>query len=257
MSVIKVENLTFSYPSSYENIFENVSFRIDTDWKLGFIGRNGRGKTTFLKLLCGEYDYGGKIISSVKFNYFPYPVRDKTMITEEVLAEVCLAAEEWRLMRELSCLEVDCDCLYRPFGTLSNGERTKVLLAALFLNEGHFLLIDEYEPSGRTRTRASLGVSQKEKELYTRIARQILFRRLRRSYPIDKPCEYRGAERQLLFVLGEFRAAAGARTQARRSLEERYKTAQGCGKTHGRLGGRRRKNEDGRLRQGVYRAQVG
>lgn len=51
MSVIKVENLTFAYPSSYETVFENVNFQIDSDWKLGFIGRNGRGKTTFLYLL--------------------------------------------------------------------------------------------------------------------------------------------------------------------------------------------------------------
>ena len=40
MAMIKVENLTFSYPSSFDNIFENVSFQIDTDWKLGFVGRN-------------------------------------------------------------------------------------------------------------------------------------------------------------------------------------------------------------------------
>ncbi|KGR74915.1 hypothetical protein CD33_14310 [Ureibacillus sinduriensis BLB-1 = JCM 15800] len=33
--------------------------------------------------------------------------------------------------------------MYRPFNLLSNGEQTKVLLAALFLNEGQFLLIDE------------------------------------------------------------------------------------------------------------------
>ena len=36
---------------SYDNVFEHVSFQIDTDWKLGFVGRNGRGKTTFLNLL--------------------------------------------------------------------------------------------------------------------------------------------------------------------------------------------------------------
>lgn len=47
MSMIKIENLTFSYPSSSDNIFENVSFQIDTDWKLGFVGRNGRGKLHF------------------------------------------------------------------------------------------------------------------------------------------------------------------------------------------------------------------
>lgn len=40
MSMIKIENLTFSYSSSSDNIFENVSFQIDTDWKLGFVGRN-------------------------------------------------------------------------------------------------------------------------------------------------------------------------------------------------------------------------
>ena len=37
--MIKIENLTFSYPTSYDNIFENVSFQVDTDWKLGFVGR--------------------------------------------------------------------------------------------------------------------------------------------------------------------------------------------------------------------------
>ena len=40
MSMIRVENLTFSYPSSYDTIFDNVNFQIDTDWKLGFVGRN-------------------------------------------------------------------------------------------------------------------------------------------------------------------------------------------------------------------------
>lgn len=59
MSLIKAENLTFAYPGAYDNIFESVSFQIDTDWKLGFIGRNGRGKTTFLNLLLGKYKYEG------------------------------------------------------------------------------------------------------------------------------------------------------------------------------------------------------
>ncbi len=143
MSMIKVENLTFSYPSSYDNIFENVSFQIDTDWKLGFIGRNGRGKTTFLNLLMGKYEYSGKIISSTKFDYFPYPVPDETRWTGEILQEICAFREEWELLRELSYLDVAPEVLYRPFGTLSNGEQTKVKLAALFLKEGNFLLIDE------------------------------------------------------------------------------------------------------------------
>ena len=143
MSMIKVEDLTFSYPGSYDDIFENVSFTIDTDWRLGFVGRNGRGKTTFLNLLMGRYEYQGSIISSVEFDYFPYPVENMSLMTLDILTDVCPQAEEWELMRELNYLEVDQDVLWRPFETLSNGERTKVLLAALFLNEGHFLLIDE------------------------------------------------------------------------------------------------------------------
>ncbi len=143
MSVIKVENLKFSYQGSGDIIFENVNFQIDTDWKLGFVGRNGRGKTTFLNLLRGKYEFGGRIISSVEFDYFPYTVSDKNRLTSEILQSVCPAAQEWELMRELNFLKVAPDVLQREFNSLSNGEQTKVLLAALFLNEGRFLLIDE------------------------------------------------------------------------------------------------------------------
>ena len=143
MSMIKIENLTFSYPTSYDYIFENISIQIDSNWKLGFVGRNGRGKTTLLNLLLGQYEYTGNIVSSVEFDYFPYPIADKTKLTNEIFLEVAPTAEEWELMRELSYLDMESDVLYRPFNTLSHGEQTKVLLAALFCNEEHFLLIDE------------------------------------------------------------------------------------------------------------------
>ncbi|MBB6730394.1 Lsa family ABC-F type ribosomal protection protein [Cohnella zeiphila] len=143
MSLIKVTNLTFAYEGSYDNIFENVSFQIDTDWKLGFTGRNGRGKTTFLNLLLGKYEYGGHISANVQFEYFPYPVENKDDQTLDVVAGIYSDYVHWELARELSLLQVSEDVLYRPFDTLSNGEQTKVLLAALFLKENSFLLIDE------------------------------------------------------------------------------------------------------------------
>lgn len=143
MSMIKIENLTFAYPMSYENIFENVNIQIDTEWKLGFIGRNGRGKTTLLRILLGELEYSGRVSAAVKFDYFPYPVKDESRLTREVLNDICPAAEEWEIVRELSCLEIDSDVLWEPFDILSKGQRIKVQLAALFLNEGRFLLIDE------------------------------------------------------------------------------------------------------------------
>ena len=143
MSMIKVEDLTFSYPSIYDLIFDRVSFQIDTDWKLGFVGRNGRGKTTFLNLLLGKYEYRGKISSNVRFDYFPYPIIDKERQTADILQEICPDAKEWEIRRELSYLDVEMEVLWRTFETLSNGEQTKILLAALFLSEGNFLLIDE------------------------------------------------------------------------------------------------------------------
>ncbi|MDF1493192.1 Lsa family ABC-F type ribosomal protection protein [Caproiciproducens sp. CPB-2] len=143
MSLIQISNLTFCYDGSYDPIFENVSFQIDTDWKLGFTGRNGRGKTTFLNLLMGKHEYAGTISSSVPFDYFPFDVPDKTQDTLDVVNSICPQAELWQLNRELSLLDVSQDVLHRPFETLSSGEQTKVLLAALFLNDHHFLLIDE------------------------------------------------------------------------------------------------------------------
>lgn len=164
MSLIKVENLTFSYPSGSDYIFENTSFQIDTDWKLGFVGRNGRGKTTLLNLLLGKYEYSGKITSSVQFDYFPYEVRDKSQLTGDILHEVCPLAEGWEFMREFSYLDIDAGVLYRPFETLSEGERTKVLLAALFLNEGHFLLIDEPTNHLDTNARGIVSAYLKKKK---------------------------------------------------------------------------------------------
>lgn len=164
MSMIKVENLTFSYPSSFETIFENVSFQIDTDWKLGFVGRNGRGKTTFLNLLLGRYEYSGTIISSADFDYFPYLVEEKSRLTQDILWEVCPSAEEWEFRRELSLLEVSGDVFWRPFDTLSAGEQTKVLLAALFLNEERFLLIDEPTNHLDTRSRELVSAYLKRKK---------------------------------------------------------------------------------------------
>ena len=145
MSQINVNGLTFYYEGSFDNIFEDVSFSIDTNWKLGFIGRNGKGKTTFLQLLLGKYSYRGSIDSSVKFEYFPYVISAEQAehTASEFIDELKPDCEEWRVICELSQLREDAELLYRPFRTLSHGERTKVLLAVLFSGENDFLLIDE------------------------------------------------------------------------------------------------------------------
>ncbi len=143
MSLIQVSNLTFAYDGSYETIFDHVSFQIDTDWKLGFTGRNGRGKTTFLNLLQGKYDYQGSISASVEFSYFPYTVADKSRLAVDVVEEIHPEYRYWRLAREMNDLNLPQELLYRPYETLSGGEQTKLQLAVLFSRENNFLLIDE------------------------------------------------------------------------------------------------------------------
>ena len=143
MSLIQVSDLTFAYEGSYDNIFDHVSFQLDTNWRLGFTGRNGRGKTTFLNLLLGKYPYQGSISASVDFSYFPYPVANESQLAMAVVEDIYPEYQYWQLAREMNLLELDEEVLWRPYGTLSNGERTKLQLAVLFLKENNFLLIDE------------------------------------------------------------------------------------------------------------------
>ena len=145
MARIGVNNLTFYYEGSSDYVFENVSFSIDTDWKLGFVGRNGKGKTTFLNLLLEKYEYKGSISTNAAFDYFPYHIKKEDM--ERPAAEFAdglkAGVEQWRIFCELNKLGLDGGILYRPFVTLSFGERAKVMLAVLFSGENDFLLIDE------------------------------------------------------------------------------------------------------------------
>lgn len=145
MARISVTNLTFCYEGSFDNVFEDVSFSIDTDWKLAFIGRNGKGKTTFLNLLQGKYEYKGSISVPVPVDYFPYKITSNMlgMCASDFMEELKPGYEEWRVICELDKLDVSAEVLYRTFASLSNGERTKVMLALLFSGENDFLLVDE------------------------------------------------------------------------------------------------------------------
>lgn len=143
MAQIDILNVTFGYDGSEKNIFDKATFRLDADWKLGLVGRNGKGKTTFLKLLMGAYEYTGTIQTSVLFDYFPFVVQDKERLGIEVIDEIDADNTFWKVCKELNLLEIEIDALYRPFSTLSQGEQTKVMLGVLFAKENHFLLIDE------------------------------------------------------------------------------------------------------------------
>ena len=145
MAEIRVNELTFTYEGSVEPVFENVSFHMDTDWRLGLIGRNGKGKTTLLNLLMGRYSFQGSISGSTGFDYFPYEVKEEDLekTADELMESWKPQVESWQVLIQLNQIGMDAEFMYRPFGTLSHGERTRIMLAVLFAAEGEFLLIDE------------------------------------------------------------------------------------------------------------------
>ena len=145
MAQLSVKDLTFSYENSADAVFENLNVNIDTSWKLGLIGRNGKGKTTLLNLLLGKYEYSGSIISNTKFDYFPYKISDEDLLrtAEDLAQEWKSGVQLWQILIQLNLIHMDEECLFRPFGTLSYGERTRVMLAVLFAGDNEFLLIDE------------------------------------------------------------------------------------------------------------------
>lgn len=179
MSTIQIKNLSFAYPGAAEPVFNNVSLTLDTHWRLGLIGRNGRGKTTFLRLLLGQLHGQGEILAQQPFDYFPVKVLNEQLPAGQAARALVAPFDEWEkemqhliaqntpealerygeveqayaleggytvdetITAEAGKLGIGAQVLARPFDTLSGGERVKLMLAALFLKRHHFLLIDE------------------------------------------------------------------------------------------------------------------
>ncbi|MDE5721404.1 MAG: ATP-binding cassette domain-containing protein [Clostridia bacterium] len=142
MSSIIIKDLSFSYAGSLFPVFESLNLNLDTDWRLALTGDNGTGKTTLLKLLCGDVKGGGQISASVRFNRFPLEIADKEQTSYEAAYSAAPDVQLWEIEREINLLGMDTEILYRPYKTLSGGEKTKFMLAVTFAREG-FALLDE------------------------------------------------------------------------------------------------------------------
>lgn len=180
MAKIKLNNVTFYYTDIENPVFTNVNFTLDTSWRLGLIGRNGRGKTTLLRLINGDLEVkGGNIITEVTPQLFPYPVNTEFQKTIDVIKEniakiatiekemqQCLEensvqslkkyeelleqymeadgyAIEGQIKKELHFMQMREEILEQDYETLSGGEKTRIQIIALFLRKDAFILLDE------------------------------------------------------------------------------------------------------------------
>ncbi|HMR40796.1 MAG TPA: ATP-binding cassette domain-containing protein [Ignavibacteria bacterium] len=153
---------------------------IDTGWRLGLIGRNGRGKSTLLNLINkGLQPVKGELRSTVPAFYFPYlPVDEKPSVLNVIKENIAPYSYWENRMKELAVsgdsrdmeefgeilesyqnadgYEIDSmirkefnelgmqeELLERDFLSLSGGEQTRALIITLFLKKDSFPMIDE------------------------------------------------------------------------------------------------------------------
>lgn len=156
MSQITIQDLSFTYEGDHVPVFQHLDLQLDTCWKLGLVGRNGRGKTTLLRLLEGSLSGGGVLTRPDRTIYFPRLVAEPERPAREILLEGIPWEEEWMLLRELNRLGLDEDILDRPFSSLSGGEQTRAGLARLFCQGDGYPMLDEptnhLDEAGRTLT---------------------------------------------------------------------------------------------------------
>ncbi len=182
MAQIEIRNLTFYYDDFYHPVFEKLNVNLDTDWKMALVGRNGRGKSTLLKLMEGSLEPSiGEIRCSGTISYFPYTYSTEYTVAMDVIKE-CIGGlrtleirmevlekkmiengkesetyydllthyadlggyeMESRIYREVAQIGLSQELLERDFTTLSGGEQTCMLIIALFLRKDAFVLLDE------------------------------------------------------------------------------------------------------------------
>jgi lincosamide and streptogramin A transport system ATP-binding/permease protein len=143
MSLISIKNLSFGYPNGREYIFKNVNLDIDSNYKLGLVGRNGMGKTTLFNILRGKLEYQGQIISNLKFDYFPLEIKEEELKITDLLSSYFSDIPTWKIQKEMNLIKLKDEVLKTKYSSLSKGEQTKLQLCLLFAKDNNFLLLDE------------------------------------------------------------------------------------------------------------------
>ena len=127
-------------------MFENISFSIAEGQRVGFVAKNGTGKSTLLSVLTGKEGYdSGKIICKrdLKIGYLE---QSPQFDPEESVLDACFNhhGNEERVLRAKQILtQLKIKDLNQPMGQLSGGQQKRVALANVLITEPEFLILDE------------------------------------------------------------------------------------------------------------------
>jgi len=144
--MIKVTNLSFSYTDI--PVFDNTSFVIGENQKVGIVGPNGAGKSTLLKIILGREDVlSGTIDIIGQIAHVPQEVkRNPTIEAAKSVRDYVDANNvlgDFEIKKLLANLEAQNVSLDQIPAKLSGGQKTKIALARALLMEPDILMLDE------------------------------------------------------------------------------------------------------------------
>ncbi len=148
-TMMNVNNISFAYDKNHPMLFDQTSFRIGRRERLCVIGKNGKGKSTLLRVLAGELNsLSGTIKSHPRLSVGYYAQSNTAQLSAErsVLAEV-LSADPTGLPQRArticGSLLFSQDLALKPVSVLSGGEKSRVMLGKILMQPCHLLLLDE------------------------------------------------------------------------------------------------------------------
>jgi ATP-binding cassette subfamily F protein 3 len=147
-SMIEVENLAFGYNPDHR-LINNLSFKVENGDKICVIGKNGKGKSTLLKLLTQNLEpLNGKIKTNPKveigyFGQMNIDRLDKNLTIYEELQKVDERLPQTRVRQVCGNMMFSSDLANKPISVLSGGEKSRVMLGKILLKGVNLLLLDE------------------------------------------------------------------------------------------------------------------
>lgn len=148
-TMMNVNNISFAYGQDLQPLFENISFRIGKRQRLCIIGKNGKGKSTLLRVLAGQLKpTNGTIKTHSKLEVGFYAQTNVAQLNPErsILEELKNAYPEalpQRVRSVCGSLLFSQDLALKSISVLSGGEKSRVLLGKILMKPAHLLLLDE------------------------------------------------------------------------------------------------------------------